>query len=107
MKPKIFISSLISSMIPFRAAAKEAIEQLECEAIMAENFGARPTSPQIACLQGVRQTAAVVLLMGKPEAVHLRPGHRPRPRPALAQRADQIVDDLTALLRREWKNGRF
>lgn len=65
MKPKIFISSLISSMVSFRAAAKEAIEQLECEAIMAEDFGARPTSPQIACLQGVRQAAAVVLLMGE------------------------------------------
>ena len=51
MKPKIFISSLISSMVPFRAAAKEAIEQLGCEAILAEDFGARPTSPQIACLQ--------------------------------------------------------
>lgn len=65
MKPKIFISSLISSMLVFRAAAKEAIEQLDCEAIMAEDFGAKPTSPQIACLQGVRQAAAVVLLMGK------------------------------------------
>lgn len=65
MKPKIFVSSLISSMAPFRAAAKEAIEQLECEAIMAEDFGAKPTSPQIACLQGVRQAVAVVLLMGE------------------------------------------
>lgn len=65
MKPRIFISSLISSMLVFRAAAKEAIEQLDCEAIMAEDFGAKPTSPQIACLQGVRQAAAVVLLMGE------------------------------------------
>jgi|GEM_PF-6351964 len=29
MKPKIFVSSLISSMAPFRAAAQDAIEQLE------------------------------------------------------------------------------
>lgn len=63
MKSKIFICSLISSMVPIRAAAKKAIEQLGCEVIMTEDFGTKSTSPQIACLQGVRQAAAVVLLM--------------------------------------------
>ena len=61
---KIFISSLITGMEPFRAAAREAVAQLGHEPIMAENFGAQPNSPQIACLQGLRQSAAVVLILG-------------------------------------------
>lgn len=61
---KIFISSLITGMEAFRAAARQAVSQLGHEPIMAEDFGAQPTSPQIACLQGLRQSAAVVLILG-------------------------------------------
>lgn len=32
---------------------------------MAEDFGAKPTSPQVACLEGVRQAGIVVLILGK------------------------------------------
>ena len=39
---KVFISSLIGGMEPLRAAAKEAITTLRHEAVMAEDFGARP-----------------------------------------------------------------
>jgi hypothetical protein len=51
-------------MEPFRAGAREAVTQLGHQPVMAEDFGARPMSPQIACLQGVRQSAAVVLILG-------------------------------------------
>jgi hypothetical protein len=34
--------------------------------------------------------------------VHLAPAHRPRP--ALNHKADQIVEDLVTLLRREWRS---
>lgn len=61
---KIFISSLITGMEPFRLAAKEAIIQLGHDPIMAEDFGARPHSPQIACLDGLRQSGLVVLILG-------------------------------------------
>jgi hypothetical protein len=61
---KVFVSSLISGFEPFRAAAKSAITTLRHEAVMAEHFGARPESPQIACLQGVRGADLVVLLLG-------------------------------------------
>ena len=64
MTTKIFISSVIGGMEQFRAAAKAAIESLGYEAVMAEDFGATPSSSQIACLQGLRSSAAVVLLMG-------------------------------------------
>jgi hypothetical protein len=61
---KIFVSSLITGMEPFRAAAREAIIQLGHEPVMAEDFGAQPASPQIACLQGLRQSAAMILILG-------------------------------------------
>jgi hypothetical protein len=32
---------------------------------MAEDFGAVPSSPQVACLQGVRQSDIVVLVLGE------------------------------------------
>jgi Domain of unknown function (DUF4062) len=51
-------------MEPFREAAREAATQLGHQPVMAEDFGAQPTSPQIACLQGLRQSAAVVLILG-------------------------------------------
>jgi Domain of unknown function (DUF4062) len=61
---KIFVSSPITGMEPFRAAAREAIIQLGHEPVMAEDIGAQPGSPQIACLQGLRQSAAVILILG-------------------------------------------
>jgi len=44
---KIFISSLIGGFEEFRSAARSAIVALRHEPIMAEDFGAKPTSPQI------------------------------------------------------------
>lgn len=62
---KIFISSLITGMEPIRAAAKEAIEQLGHQPVMAEQFIASPNSPQVACLQGLRQSGLVILILGE------------------------------------------
>jgi hypothetical protein len=61
---KIFVSSLITGMEPLRTAARDAVTMLGHEPVMAEDFGAQPNSPQIACLQGLRQSAAVVLILG-------------------------------------------
>jgi len=61
---KIFISSLVTGMEATRAAAREAVETLRHEPIMAEDFGALPSSPQVACLQGVRQSDIVALILG-------------------------------------------
>lgn len=60
---KVFISSLISGMEAERAAAKSAIELLRHQAVMAEDFGAQPNSPQVACLNGLRQSDLVVLIL--------------------------------------------
>jgi hypothetical protein len=62
---KIFISSLIRGFEPFREAARSAVTTLRHEAVMAEDFGAQPNSPQIACLQGVRSADLVVLILGE------------------------------------------
>ena len=62
---KVFVSSLITGMEPLRAAAREAITTLRHEAIMAEDFGAQPNSPQIACLNGLREADIVVLILGR------------------------------------------
>ncbi|MBZ4039027.1 DUF4062 domain-containing protein [Novilysobacter selenitireducens] len=61
---KVFVSSLISGMEEERAAVRRAIELLGHEAVMAEDFGARASSPQISCLQGLRGADLVVLVLG-------------------------------------------
>lgn len=61
---KVFISSLITGMEAERAAARRAVVALGHEPLMAEDFGACATSPQIACLQGVRDADVVVLILG-------------------------------------------
>ena len=62
---RVFISSLISGMGPIRAAAREVVTTLRGEPIMAEDLGAQPHSPQIACLTGLRRSDLVVLILGE------------------------------------------
>ncbi|WP_036503190.1 DUF4062 domain-containing protein [Novosphingobium sp. AP12] len=62
---RIFISSLITGFEAKRAAARRAATTLRHEPVMAEDFGAQPNSPQIACLQGLRTSDVVVLILGE------------------------------------------
>lgn len=62
---RVFISSLISGFGPERQAARRAVETLRYQPIMAEDFGAQPHSPQVACLQGVRDSDLVILILGE------------------------------------------
>ena len=61
---RVFISSLITGMEPLRAAAAGSVRALKQEPVMAEDFGALPQSPQVACLAGVRDSDCVVLILG-------------------------------------------
>jgi hypothetical protein len=61
---QVFISSLISGMQAERQAVKQAVLDLGHQPVMAEDFRAQPRSSQIACLDGIRQSAAVVLIVG-------------------------------------------
>lgn len=67
---RIFISSVIGGMEPYREAAARAVRTLGHEPHMAEDYGASPDTPQRACLAGVRDADVVVLLLGD------RYGHR-------------------------------
>lgn len=62
---KVFISSLIANFTDERRSARRAVETLRFQAVMAEDFGAQPSSPQIACLQGLRSADLVVLILGE------------------------------------------
>ncbi|MXP26565.1 DUF4062 domain-containing protein [Altererythrobacter indicus] len=62
---RIFISSLITGFEAQRTAARRAVTTLRHEPVMAEDFGAQLNSPQIACLQGLRASDAVVLVLGE------------------------------------------
>jgi hypothetical protein len=61
---KVFVSSLISGFGPERQAARRAITTLRYEPVMAEDLGAQPNSPQVACLQALRGSDVVVLILG-------------------------------------------
>lgn len=60
----VFISSVITGYNQYRDAVEAAVKSLDYEVIRAEDFGASPDTPQQACLGGVRQADAVVLLIG-------------------------------------------
>lgn len=61
---RVFISSVITGYEGFRDAVEAAVVSLGHEAIRAEDFGASPDTPQQACLGGVRDADAVILLVG-------------------------------------------
>ena len=62
---RVFISSVISGFESYRDAAASAVEDLGYEVIRAEDFGASVSSPQEACLEGVRQADATIVLLGE------------------------------------------
>ncbi|GBU15894.1 MAG: hypothetical protein COT28_12865 [Methylobacterium sp. CG08_land_8_20_14_0_20_71_15] len=117
---KVFISSLIAGLEPIRAAARAAVVGLGHEVVMAEDFGARPTSPQVACLEGVRQAGIVVLILGKDygarqpsglSATHeeYREARQSRPVVAFVQEGVDRDADEAAFVRevQEWVGGLF
>jgi hypothetical protein len=61
---KVFVSSIIGGFEVYRAAAKSAITTLRHKPIVAEEFGAKASTPQIACLTGLRESDLVVLILG-------------------------------------------
>ncbi len=59
-----FVSSLITGMEPFRPLPAKPSYNSGMDPVMAVILGAQPASPQIACLQGLRQSAAMILILG-------------------------------------------
>ncbi len=52
-------------MEPIRRVARETVAAFRHEPVMAEDFAARPDSPQVACLSELRSSDVVVLIMGE------------------------------------------
>lgn len=117
---KIFISSLISGMTEPRLAARQAIELLGHTAVMAEDFQPSPESPQIACLSGLRSSAAVVLILndryGAKQSSGLSPTHEEyreakgkHPIFVFRQEADVSDPDQSAFIAEAegWESGEF
>lgn len=61
---KVFVSSVIASFEAFRDAAADAARLLGHDVRRAEDFSARPESPQQTCLAGVRWADVVLLVLG-------------------------------------------
>lgn len=62
---KVFISSVITGYEEQRAAVEDAVTTLGHEVLRAEDFGASSDSPRVACLEGIRQSDLVILLLGE------------------------------------------
>lgn len=62
---KVFLSSVISGFEPFRAAAAHGIEMLGHTVVRSQDFPAASHSPQVACLNGIRDSDAVVFVLGQ------------------------------------------
>lgn len=61
---KIFISSVIRGLEPFRDAADKAARTLRHDVTRSEHFGASPDSPQRVCLAAVRECDVTILILG-------------------------------------------
>lgn len=61
---RVFLSSVIAGFEYERAEAAQALEMLGHDVIRAEDFGASPLSAQFTCLDGVRGSDLMVLVLG-------------------------------------------
>ena len=115
---KVFISSVVSGFEEFRDAAGNAVSSLGYEPIRAEDFGASTSSPQRACLAGVREADITILLLGARygakqasglSATHeeYREAREHRRVLAFVQQGVEREPDQAALIReaRQWETG--
>ena len=77
---KVFVSSVVRDYEEYRAAAKDAIEALDHDAVLMEvTYPSSPGPPRAECLRGVESSDVVVLLLGRcygtPQASNKSPTH--------------------------------
>ena len=60
----VFISSVVNGFEEYRQAAREAVELMDHRAVMSESFGARPYSPEVACINEAEQSDVYLLILG-------------------------------------------
>jgi hypothetical protein len=117
---KVFISSVTTGMEGYRDAAARGIRALGHEVLRAEDYGASYESPQRKCLAGVRDSDAVVLLLGErygePQGSGMSPTHEEyeeakerKPVLAFVQRGIQPKDRQREFIEeiRGWSSGGY
>src|SRR5437879_5206490 len=62
---KIFISSVLRGLAPYRDAAARAARTLRHAVKRSEDFAASPNSPQRLCLASVRKSDVTILILGQ------------------------------------------
>ena len=63
-RPRVFVSSVMTTYEEYREAARAGIRQANCDAVLAEDFAAQSSSSRNACIDGVQSADALVLLLG-------------------------------------------
>lgn len=62
--PRIFVSSVMATLRGEREAARSGVVAADCVPVLAEDFPAGPASPQETCLDEVRRSDGLVLVLG-------------------------------------------
>lgn len=62
---KVFISSVITDFEEYRQAARRAVEIMGDRPVMSEDFGARPYSPEKACITEVETSDVYIVILGE------------------------------------------
>lgn len=65
IRRRVFISSVMEGFEDIREAARQGITNSGAEAVLIEDFLAADSSPRNACLDGVRSSDALLLIIGK------------------------------------------
>lgn len=119
---RVFVSSLMGAhFTSLREAADKGIGALGFESVMAEDYTVSPSSPEAACLEGVRSSDAVVLVLGSEygdcQASELSATHqeyreaREESIPVLAfiEEGAEPTEDQAVFVRevRDWAQGQY
>lgn len=64
-RPRVFVSSVALDFAEYRAAARRAVESVDGEPILFEDFPSLPVSSRTACLDGVQSSDAFVIIVGQ------------------------------------------
>ncbi len=74
---RVFVSSVIQGFGDERGTAESAVKSLGLLPVMAEDFGAQPFSPRLACLQGVKNSDLFLAILGSRYGEQTNSGRSP------------------------------
>lgn len=121
MRKKVFISSVITDYREYREAVAAAIRAVNCESIRAEDFSARPETPQQACFDALRKSDIAVFALGATYGERQRSGlsatheewkeaiREQKPILIFVEKVDTKEPEQTRFIREveQWEDGRL